>query len=92
MPARPEGNRSVSGKDKREAEARAREAALQLMDAAEEVGDAELTELCEEVRDRLDCLLKARWMSCLTHRETWPKESTEDEKHESKQIYNSAQG
>lgn len=63
MPARPEGSRNVSGKDKREAEARAREAALQLRDAADEIGDAELTELCESVRDRLDCLLKARWMS-----------------------------
>lgn len=59
MPARPEGSRSVSGKDKREAEARAREAALQLMDAAEEVGDIKLLELCENVRDRLDFL--ARW-------------------------------
>ena len=61
--------------------ARAREAALQLMDAAEEVGDAELTELCEEVRDRLDCLAR---------RETRLKELTEGNEYESKQVCNSA--
>ena len=71
----------MSGKDKREAEARAREAALQLMDAADEIGDIKLLELCENVRDRLEFL--ARW-------ETRLKELTEGNEYESKQVCNSA--